>query len=115
MIKNKKRKFLIFIAAIVGACMMYAAVINLVVVAAGNAGLVYSVNSENASLDDEKIKEIKDFSADCILVLGCGIKDKSTPSPMLRDRLETGVMLYKAGAAPKLLLTGDNGSKYHIC
>lgn len=46
---------------------------------------------------------------DCILVLGCSVKPDGTPSDMLRDRIETGVALYKAGAAPKLLMSGDHG------
>ena len=46
---------------------------------------------------------------DCILVLGCGIRDDGTPSAMLRDRLIQGIALYKAGAAPKLLMSGDHG------
>ena len=54
-------------------------------------------------------KQLKEFQADCIMVLGAGLKDKETPSDMLRDRLDTGIALYKLGIAPKLLLTGDNG------
>ena len=46
---------------------------------------------------------------DCILVLGCGVRDDGTPSHMLEDRLRRGVELYKAGAAPKLLMSGDHG------
>ena len=46
---------------------------------------------------------------DCILVLGCGVRDDGTPSAMLRDRLIQGITLYKAGAAPKLLMSGDHG------
>lgn len=46
---------------------------------------------------------------DCILVLGCGVRDDGTPSPMLRDRLHRGVELYQSGAAPKLLMSGDHG------
>ncbi len=49
----------------------------------------------------------KDF--DCILVLGCGVRDDGTPSHMLEDRLRRGVELYKAGIAPKLLMSGDHG------
>ncbi|MBQ8733527.1 MAG: YdcF family protein, partial [Anaerotignum sp.] len=49
--------------------------------------------------------------ADCILVLGCGVREDGTPSLMLRDRLETGAALYEAGAAPKLLMSGDHGRK----
>jgi SanA protein len=30
-------------------------------------------------------------------------------SPVLRDRVDTGVALYTAGKVPKLLMTGDNG------
>jgi vancomycin permeability regulator SanA len=46
---------------------------------------------------------------DCILVLGCGVRDDGTPSHMLEDRLRRGVELYKAGVAPKLLMSGDHG------
>ncbi len=49
------------------------------------------------------------LGADCILVLGAGLKPDGTPNHMLRDRLDKGIELYKAGAAPKLLLSGDNG------
>lgn len=45
----------------------------------------------------------------CILILGCGLRADGTPSAMLRDRLDAGIALYRAGAAPKLLMSGDNG------
>lgn len=51
------------------------------------------------------------IDADCILVLGCGVREDGSPSLMLRDRLETGIALYQAGAAPKLLMSGDHGRK----
>ena len=44
----------------------------------------------------------------CILVLGCAVWADNEPSPMLKDRLDTAIALYKAGVAPKLLLSGDN-------
>ena len=46
--------------------------------------------------------------ADCILVLGCGVREDGQPSLMLRDRLDKGLALYQAGAAPKLLMSGDH-------
>ena len=49
--------------------------------------------------------------ADCILVLGCGVRPDGTPSLMLTDRLETGIALYRAGAAEKLLMSGDHGTE----
>lgn len=49
-----------------------------------------------------------DGNYDVILVLGCGIKGNGEPSDMLADRLKTGIALYHDGAAPKILLSGDN-------
>ena len=46
---------------------------------------------------------------DCILVLGCGVRGDGSPSDMLHDRLRCSLELYEAGAAPKLLMTGDHG------
>ncbi len=47
-------------------------------------------------------------AVDCILVLGCGVRNSGEPSLMLQDRLEMGLQLYEAGAAPKLLMSGDH-------
>ncbi len=49
-----------------------------------------------------------DEKADCILILGAGVKD-GRPKPMLRDRLLTGIELYKSGAAEKIIMSGDHG------
>lgn len=49
------------------------------------------------------------MDADCIMVLGCGIKKDGEPTRMLKDRLDQGIALYQAGAAPKLLMSGDHG------
>lgn len=54
-------------------------------------------------------EDCKAFGADCILVLGCGLIDAETPSDMLADRVSQGTALYLAGAAPKLLMSGDHG------
>lgn len=45
---------------------------------------------------------------DAILILGCGVKENGDPSDMLQDRLRTGIFLYHAGVAPKILLSGDH-------
>ena len=44
----------------------------------------------------------------CIIVLGCGVWGDS-PSPLLSDRLDAAIRLYKAGVAPKILMSGDHG------
>lgn len=45
---------------------------------------------------------------DCIIVLGAGVwGDK--PSPMLEDRINAGVELYKNNVASKIIMSGDHG------
>lgn len=46
--------------------------------------------------------------ADCIIVLGAGVRN-GEPTPMLRDRLLTGIKLYESGAAEKIIMSGDHG------
>ena len=58
-------------------------------------------------LSEEEAAALTDV--DCILVLGCLVKDEGKPSDMLHDRLRRGVALYELGAAPKLLMSGDHG------
>lgn len=58
-------------------------------------------------LKDEEWSKLPQM--DCILVLGCGLRSDGEPTQMLRDRLDAGIALYHAGAAPKLLMSGDHG------
>lgn len=58
-------------------------------------------------LTPEDAAKLEDI--DCILVLGCLVKDDGRPSDMLQDRLRRGVELYDLGASPKLLMSGDHG------
>lgn len=50
-------------------------------------------------------------SADAIVVLGASVFADGTPSGILQDRLDDGVALYFAGVAPKLIMSGDNGTE----
>ncbi|OFW58883.1 MAG: hypothetical protein A2133_02340 [Actinobacteria bacterium RBG_16_64_13] len=47
--------------------------------------------------------------AQAAIVLGARVYPDGTPSPMLADRLETGVALYKLGKVDKILISGDHG------
>lgn len=76
------------------------------------ASLVAAANFYVVSASKDYMIELSDteeLDADCILVLGCLVKADGSPSDMLSDRLEIGVELYSAGAAPKLLMSGDHG------
>ena len=75
--------------------------------------IIYSKTDRSTSISEDDAKALREFDAECILVLGAGIIDAKTPTPMLKDRLDLGIELYKAGAAPKLLLSGDNGQVGH--
>ena len=56
-----------------------------------------------------KAEDLKTDNADCILILGAGVRN-GKPTPMLRDRLLTGIELYERGAAKKIIMSGDHGS-----
>lgn len=69
--------------------------------------LNYAVVKHGGRYLDNEVS--KDAGYDCIIVLGAGVYADMRPTPMLQDRLDTAIRLYKEGAAPKLLLSGDNG------
>ncbi len=54
----------------------------------------------------------KEDNYDAVLVLGAGIRGNK-PSPLLRERLDKGIDIYKSGAANKIIMSGDHGTKEH--
>lgn len=50
-------------------------------------------------------------NVDCIIVLGCFVDEDGTPCNLLKDRLDTAIELYKKGAAPKIIMSGDHSSE----
>lgn len=51
-------------------------------------------------------------SYDCIFVLGAAVQSNGEPSTILKDRLDVAIELYKAGVAPKIIMSGDDESDY---
>lgn len=47
------------------------------------------------------------------VVFGAGLQRDGTPSPVLRDRVETAAELYFAGKVEKILMSGDNRFLYY--
>lgn len=66
-------------------------------------------STEPLILTAEEAAELPDI--DCILILGCKVRSNGQPSPMLKDRLDRGIELYRAETSPVILMSGDNGSK----
>ncbi len=97
-----KRKFSLRKAVALLLCVLLAGTAVLLIV---NAYVQYTAKSR--ILSPEEAAQIT--GADCILVLGCYVKPDGVPSPLLQDRIDMGVSLYKMGAAPKLLMSGDHG------
>lgn len=69
---------------------------------------LYVKKSAEKKIVSEDNDELPD-DIDCILVLGAGIRSDNSPSLMLKERLDSGISLYKTGKAPKLLMSGDHG------
>lgn len=92
-------------------------VILLIMVLGMSAFVTMTTSADIAGVDrgngigQETIDECKSIDPQCILVLGCAVWANNEPSPMLKDRLDTAIELYRKGAAPKLLLSGDNSVK----
>ncbi len=96
--KRKAKTVLIFLAS--AALLLAAAVFvpNFIVVN----------KTKNNIITAEAAKKLSD--TDCAVILGAGVRD-GKPTPMLRDRLLTGIELYKSGAVKKLVMSGDHGSE----
>ena len=55
--------------------------------------------------------EALNIKPDCIIVLGAGVRSDGSPSPMLQDRLMTGIELYERGVSDRILMSGDHTKK----
>ena len=47
------------------------------------------------------------------IVFGAGLRRDGTPTPILRDRVETAANLYFSGKVEKILMSGDNRFEYY--
>ncbi len=93
----KKAILTIFIIGV--ACGAFAMALNLMVVLSVDENII--TMEEAGALPDD---------VDCIVVLGAGVREDG-PSPMLRDRINTGVEVYNVGGAQKIIMSGDHGRK----
>ena len=93
-----------------GRCLLCLLLILILIVASAAAAM--NRMAVGASLGS--IVEADDLSSlepvDCVLVLGCGVTPSGSPTPMLADRLDTGVTVFQTGCADVLFMTGDGRS-----
>ena len=72
------------------------------------------INSYVKSSTEDSIiskNEALNINPDCIIVLGAGVRSDGSPSPMLQDRINTGIELYENGVSDKILMSGDHTKK----
>lgn len=93
----KMDKIIKFIVLIVSILILIVFIINFYVI----------FTTKDKIVESDDLKSILDI--DCILVLGAGVWG-DRPSPMLEDRIKTGIELYNLGLASKILMSGDHGN-----
>lgn len=86
--------FLIFIAA------------GIVMIFGINGFVRISVQKRIVAMDQLKA----DDHIDAVLVLGAQVKSDGSLSKMLKERLDTGISIYKAGLTDRMIMSGDHGS-----
>ena len=81
------------------------AVVALAVTVLTLSGVVVNSGAQRLVTEEQAVQSARD----CIVVFGAGVWENGRLSDMLADRMDVGIALYKAGAAGKLLLSGDHG------
>lgn len=95
---NQKKKILIIFGIFILALFLITFILNIYV--------YLSVKNQIITEEDYEIIG----NVDCIIVLGGGIRGEN-PSPILKDRLDKAIELYKLGLAPKIIMSGDHGKE----
>ena len=68
---------------------------------------IYIVRTTNSRIY-EKIADVPSFHT--VIILGASVHSDGKLSPILQDRVDTGLRLYNSGKAKRFLLSGDNRS-----
>ena len=97
-IKNKKSilQAFVFIGFVVALVFLFILIINLNIVSKTD-DYIYSIDE----LDTVS------YDYDCILILGAGVRADGSATPMLRDRLLTGIEVYN-NSKTAIFITGDS-------
>lgn len=86
-----------------------AVVIGLILVLIGACINLYVVHTGGKQI--YTVEQMRGSKADCILVLGAGLKPDGSPSDMLRDRLSFACDLWEEGVSDTVLVSGDRASE----
>ncbi len=91
------------------------AVLALVLAFVGFSVAVYAYTIISTRDDVHTISQVEEqgITADAIVVLGASVLPDGSPSDILADRLEVAADLYLAGAADRLIVSGDNTTAHY--
>jgi len=84
------------ILALILCAVLLATAINLYVISSAQKHLFTIQEAQNSD------------NVQCILVLGASVRNPTTPSLVLQDRLDQAIVLYQTNCAPILLMSGDH-------
>lgn len=69
---------------------------------------IYVINTTKDYILSDEV--VRNYKFDCITILGASVKSDGTPSLMLKDRLDQGIVLYYDNISNKLLMSGDHSN-----
>ncbi|MCI8502335.1 MAG: DUF218 domain-containing protein [Dorea sp.] len=77
-----------------------------------NGFIRISVEKQIVTIDQLKANKADQDDAlqtDAVLVLGAQVKPDGSLSKMLKERLDTGISIYKTGITDRMIMSGDHG------
>ena len=84
-----------------------AVILGVFLAVSGSILFIYVYISIKGNVRTFKLHDLPQ-GVDCIIVLGAQIIGNRTPSPMLQDRLDGAVELYRAGVSNRIIVSGDH-------
>ena len=102
-LKNNKKTILesvIFCAFVLALVFLFVLSVNINIVV-NTSDNIYNI-SDLESIDNDY---------DCILILGAGVRKDGTATPMLNDRLLTGITAFESNKSQVVFVTGDSESE----
>ena len=84
-----------------------------VIVVVGGVNLFVLATTSGSVTTAAALAQTDAEPADAIIVLGASVYADGTPSAILKDRLDDAAALYAAGAAPKIIVSGDNREEHY--
>ena len=109
---NKSRFFRVMLVRFLGICGLLLLTLGILV---GSMSILMPMATESYILTADEVSAMaSEGGFDCILVLGAGLTDEGTPSPMLYDRVKVGSDAYHLlGGNLPLLMSGDHTGDYN--